>query len=197
MVSKFNEQDELANKRSKEIILKTERFINTNVYNCNMLVSNTSTLILLAKITVLEKTLETFGEVVIPKKVFEEIVEKRELFDSQLILKQIENKKIIIKEIKTKDITQILSQFRLDEGEAAAYAIYTKGKYKALLTDDKELIKLCRIENIPFITAMAIVIRLNEKNILTKEEALEKLEALYKVGRYSKEIYEFFKQEVK
>ena len=162
-----------------------------------MLVSNSSTLILLAKVTALGRTLETFGRVAIPKKVFEEITEKKELFDTQLILKQIENKKIIIEETESKATEQILTQFRLDEGEAAAYVLYKKGGYNALLTDDGELIKLCKIENIPFITAMAIVIRLNEKNILTKEEALEKLEALYKVGRYSKEIYEFFKQEVK
>ena len=61
-----------------------------------MLVSNSSTLILLAKITALEKALETFGEVAIPKKVFEEMTEKRELLDTQLILKQVENKKIIL-----------------------------------------------------------------------------------------------------
>ncbi len=162
-----------------------------------MLVSNASTLILLAKITSLERALKSIGEIAIPKKVFEEIIEKKELFDTKLILKQIENKKITIEETKPKSTEQILAQFRLDEGEAAAYMLYIKGKYKALLTDDKELINLCKIENIPFITAMAIVIRLNERSLLTKEEAFEKLESLCKIGRYSKEIYESFKKEVK
>jgi len=162
-----------------------------------MWVSNSSTLILLAKVTCLEKALGILEKVTIPKKVFEEISEKKELFDTKLILKQIENKKIILEECEIKDAEPILSQFRVHEGEAAAYVIFKKNKHKALLTDDGELIKLCKIENIPFITAMAIVIRLNEKKLLTKEETLQKLENLRDIGRYSKKIYEFFKKEVK
>lgn len=67
----------------------------------------------------------------------------------------------------------ILSQFRLDEGEAATYALFDAKRHKAILTDDGELIKL------------------------SKKEALSKLENLHGIGRYSKGLYEHFKSEVK
>ena len=59
-----------------------------------------------------------------------------------------------------------------------------------------ELIKLCKLEKAPFLCAMAIIIRLFEKNKLSKELAAEKLEELYKIGRYSEKLYEHFKKEV-
>ncbi|MDP3765252.1 MAG: hypothetical protein Q8R04_01955, partial [Nanoarchaeota archaeon] len=70
-------------------------------------------------------------------------------------------------------------------------------KYEAILTDDGELIKLCKLQDVPFICAMAIVIKLYEKKRLSKEKTIKKLEMLYKVGRYSEKLYEHFKNEVK
>ncbi len=65
------------------------------------------------------------------------------------------------------------------------------------MTDDGELIKLCKISQIPFLCSLAIVIRMYEKNILTKKEALEKINNLAKYGRYSKEIIEYYSDKVK
>ena len=45
--------------------------------------------------------------------------------------------------------------------------------------------------------AMAVVIRLFEKKKISKDDALGKLENLHKIGRYTKEIYEYFKSKVK
>ncbi len=162
-----------------------------------MLVSDASTLILLAKVTILEKALEHLGKVSISKEVFNESVHKKELFDAQIIIRQVKNKSIVVKSVSKEKFKEILSQFKLGEGEAATYALYTEGKYTALLTDDRELIKLCKVERIPFITAMSLIVRLYEKKKLQKEEALEKLDALCRIGRYSKEVYEIFKEELK
>ena len=43
---------------------------------------------------------------------------------------------------------------------------------------------------------MAVVIRLFEIKKLSKKEALDKLEDLRKIGRYSEKLYEHFKSEV-
>jgi hypothetical protein len=43
---------------------------------------------------------------------------------------------------------------------------------------------------------MAVVIVLYEKRILTKQRVIEKLEKLNRIGRYSKELYEHFKNKV-
>ena len=41
-------------------------------------------------------------------------------------------------------IGKVIKQFKLHKGEASAYSIFKKKTHKALLTDDRELIKLCK-----------------------------------------------------
>lgn len=161
-----------------------------------MLVSNASTLILLAKASILQEFLDNF-KVVIPKEVFSEVVGNKDTFDSMLIRREIERGRINVGEIDGKKLKVMLQEFRLHEGEAAAYILFNDTKARAILTDDRELIKLCRIERTPFICSMAIIVRMYEKNLITKKNANDKLDRLYDYGRYSKGIYNYFKNEVK
>ena len=131
-----------------------------------MFASNTSTLVLLAKIGCLEHFIEISPIIWIPGQVKREALFDQDSYYARLIQKLIDSKKIIIAPIKTAKIPIALSQFRLDEGEAAAYALFSPKKHSAILTDDGELIKLCKLEQIPFICAMAVVIRLFEKKKL-------------------------------
>ena len=162
-----------------------------------MLVSNTSTLVLLAKIGCLEDFIEITPVIEIPEQVKKESLFDEGSYYARLIQKLIDDKKIKVMPIKTAKIMVTLSQFRLDEGEAAAYALFSPKNHSAILTDDGELIKLCKLEKIPFICAMAVVIRLFENKKLSKDEALSKLKDLHEIGRYSKGLYEHFKSEVK
>ena len=162
-----------------------------------MLVSNTSTLVLLAKIGCLEEFIEITPVIEIPSDVKREALFEKESYYAKLIEKFIDEKKIKVVEVRAKIIQQVMAEFRLDKGEAAAYAMFNSKMHKAIMTDDGELIKLCKLEKIPFICAMAIVIRLYDKKVLSKEKTIVKLEELYKIGRYSKDIYEHFKSEVK
>ncbi len=166
----------------------------TIVYKRNMLVSNASTLILLAKVSVLSKFLNEFGEIAIPEEVKKEIAEGN-TFDSKLLKKEIEDNHILVKAIKS-NTSNITKEFRMHRGEAEAYILYSECNAKAILTDDGELIKLCKLFDIPFINALAIITRMFERGILTHEEACEYLQKLNDYGRYSKEIYNYFKQEV-
>jgi|SRR3989338_992663 len=162
-----------------------------------MLVSNTSTLVLLAKIGCLLDFIQIAPPIEIPEHVRKEALFDEGSYYARLIQKLINDKKIKVVPIKTAKIPIALSQFRLDEGEAAAYALFSPKKHSAILTDDGELIKLCKLEQIPFICAMAVVIRLFEKKKLSKGETLSKLKNLHEIGRYSKGLYEHFKNEVK
>ena len=162
-----------------------------------MLVSNTSTLVLLAKIGCLETFIEVSPIIEIPIQVKLEAIFDKESYYARLIQKLIQQKKIKVVQVEETKIKNIMSQFRLDKGEAATYFMYDNKRHKAILTDDGELIKLCKLERVPFICAMAVVIILFEKRILSREEAMDKLEDLHKIGRYSQELYEYFKREVK
>lgn len=162
-----------------------------------MFVSNTSTIVLLAKVGCLEDFIEISPTIEVPLQVKKEALFEKDSYYAKLIQKLIQDKKIIVVLVKEAQMTKIMSQFRLDEGEAATYILFDSKKHKAILTDDGELIKLCKLERIPFICAMAIIISLFEKKRLSKEKTISKLEELYKIGRYSKRLYEHFKLEVK
>jgi predicted nucleic acid-binding protein len=161
-----------------------------------MLISNSSTLILLAKTNLLQKFLDNF-KVTISDKVFGEITQNKELFDAKLIQKEVNIERVKVKKVESKKLKNVLEQFKLHEGEASAYVLFKGERGRAILTDDKELIKLCQIERVPFICALAIVVRMFEKGLLTKEEAKEKLDKINDYGRYSKDVYEYFKSKVK
>ena len=162
-----------------------------------MIVSNASTLILLAKVRLLSVLLDDIKKITIPEIVYEEIINKKDSFEILLIKKEIDKKRMILADVDKKNYATMLEQFKLDQGEAAAYALLKNIKGKAVLTDDGELIKLCKIENVPFITAMAVVVKLFKKKKLAKVDALEKLEKLHGYGRYSEDIYDYFRSEVK
>ena len=152
---------------------------------------------LLAKVGCLERFIEISQIIEIPVQIQKEVLFKRESYYARLIEKLIDTKKIKIVPAEKDKVLEIMSQFRLDEGEAAAYAIFNNKKHQALLTDDGELIKLCKLEKVPFICAMAIVIVLFENKKLSREETINKLEELHTIGRYSEKLYEHFKAKVK
>lgn len=160
-----------------------------------MLVSNSSTLILLAKISLLRKFLENSPDIFVPEEVRNEMLNSNSL-DAKIIEKEITEKNILVEKADRKTVQNIMKDFRLDEGEAAAFSLYKKEKHKLIITDDGELIKLCKIQNIKFSCAIAITLRLYQKKSITKQEALEKMKKLDEIGRYSKSIYEYHINEV-
>ncbi len=160
------------------------------------LVSNASTLILLAKIDLLRLWLDQGIIIVIPREVEEETVVGQEGYDARLIAKCIEEKRIVVERAPSEKIHQALREFHMDLGEAAAYALFNLRKHSALMTDDGELIKLCRLQGIEFMGALAIVLALFSKKVIAKEEALNKMEQLRHFGRYSKEVYNYYTTQV-
>ncbi|MBI2542043.1 hypothetical protein HYV80_05020 [Candidatus Woesearchaeota archaeon] len=162
-----------------------------------MLVSNTSTLVLLAKVGCLEDFIEVSKIIEIPSQVKREALFEEDSYYARLIEKLISAGRIKVVGVKESQIAKIMSEFALDKGEAAAYAMFDAKKHQAILTDDGELIKLCKLEKIPFICAMAIIIMLFENKKLSKEDAMSKLKNLNVIGRYSEKLYEYFKSEVK
>lgn len=161
-----------------------------------MFVSNASTLIILAKSDALSLLLDYAKKIEIPAIVYQEIAIKGS-YDALLIKNEVKKKRIVLVDVDMRQHTSMLAQFRLDEGEAAAYASYKQKKADGILTDDSELIKLCKIEGIPFTTAMAAIVKLFNNKRLTAGGALEKLDEVYKNGWYTKELYNFFREQVK
>ena len=160
-----------------------------------MIVSNSSTLILLSKISLLRKFLENSPKIIIPEEVEEEILNS-ESFDAKVLQKEIQEKKIVVKKGKIKGMDAVIKEFHLDIGEAAAFCIFNEKEHSAILTDDKELMKVCKICQIQFACAMGIVLRMYELKQISKDDALKKMEHLKQIGRYSDKLYDHYINEV-
>ena len=153
-----------------------------------MIAIDSSSLILLAKLSILDKFLQNIKDnLVITNEVQQECISK-DTFDAKLIQKRIEEKVISKKEIKNKNTyNKIMEDFNIGKGEAETITLCLENKL-AIITDDKKAINVCRVFNVSFITIPNILVRMHQKSIITKSQAEIYIIKLERIGRYKKEI---------
>jgi len=151
-----------------------------------MVVFDTSTLILLAKIDVLRIVTETFSTA-LPKVVLSEATCKQTM-DAEVISQLVDEKKIQVLENPSMDqIRYLMDRFPVATGETAAFII-ARETNAVLATDDGIAIKMCKIFAVGFATAIHFLIEVSNRKCLEKETAAAKLELLERYGRYAPEI---------
>ena len=89
------------------------------------------------------------------------------------------NKKLVIK---------FQADFRLGKGEAQAIALAPKENAQLVGIDDKNGINSCKLLGLGFTTALAILVRSRERGSIERSDALAKLAALARNGRYKDSI---------
>lgn len=144
-----------------------------------------STLILLAKITVLRNFSEN-NTLIITPVVQAEVLTKKEADDAKII-EQLLAEGMIRESIHTVPMINVVADFGIGRGEAEALNFAFKKK-QILATDDGCAIKACKLLNVKFVTAIHCLLSLVKEGILDKRLALEKLKRLDEYGRYSVEI---------
>jgi len=151
-----------------------------------MIVFDASTLILLAKIGLLELFISTFqGRVAIPKKVKSEVCVQGEA-ERPLVENLIKQGKIEILTAKNpRQKRKLMADFNIDEGKAEALLLSIQIGAKAIATDDRNAIRASKLLKIDFITAIGFLVRAYEKQLVDRDEALTKLQSLQAVARYS------------
>lgn len=167
-------------------------------YNFIMIVFDSSTLILLARVSILELFVSDFNHgVLMPERVRLEVC-SGEGEEIPLVVQLIENKKIEV--LKAKDITlikKLIRDFNIDEGEAEALTLALQEKAILLATDDRNAIRACKMLKLEFVTAIAILIRTFEKGLIDGDEAIIKLQKLKSIGRYSDAIIKNASEQIK
>lgn len=155
-----------------------------------MAISDASPLILLAKAELLETFLDDFPEQVwIPPYVQVECCGNKDTFDAQLIARLIKEKRIVVRKLKTQAVTeQIRKEFNLGRGAAEAIALAQTTKAKLVFIEDRNAVNACKILTLPFTGVLGILLRMRERKLISKDEALRKLEILQKYGRYKADI---------
>ncbi len=162
-----------------------------------MVIADSSTLILLSKVELLDLLLKNLKEkVVIPPTVQQECTIKERSWDAIIIQRRINEHEIIVRNLKHPFLYhKLLHDFNLGAGEAEAIALCLERK-EVLMTDDKKAIKACKLFNIEFVTAPNIVVALTKKKVVDLELALEITSKLQKYGRYSPEIIQKMKEDL-
>ena len=172
-------------------------FVMQASYNPCMMAFDASTLILLAKINILELFVSNFpGGVLIPEKVRKEACGER-TEETPLLLKLIRENKIEVVKVRKNNFTKkLMDDFNIHDGEAEAIALALLKKISIIGTDDRNAIRACKILKIDFTTAIAILIRTFEKRLIDKDEALIKLQKLDSIARYSRSIIEDARKQI-
>lgn len=153
-----------------------------------MYVSDSSTLILLARVELLRVVTERH-RILVPEEVFAECTVK-ETLDSQLIRALAEEGMITTETLTKQDQSltkKLRTDFKLGKGEASALALAHR-QGLPLATDDGLAIKVAKLLNVKFVTAIHFLIEVYESTRIERKIALEKLEKLRLIGRYSERI---------
>jgi len=162
-----------------------------------MILFDASTLILLAKIEMLDIFLADIGrKVAIPEKVKEEVLTGSGP-DGPMVARLIQDRRIHV--LKTKDrklIRRLMGDFNIDEGEAEMLALAIQEKALLVATDDRNAIKACKIMKLEFTIAIAILVRVCEKGLIQADEAFSKLQKLQSFARYNKTIIETARNQI-
>jgi predicted nucleic acid-binding protein len=152
-----------------------------------LVICDSSSLILIAKIESLDMFIDIFEEILIPEAVFFEVVTKGKEYkklDAFLVEKRIEEGKIKVVKIDNMiDKVKIMNNFNIHEGEAEAIIIYLEKKADLLSTDDNKTIRVCKI-------------LLYNKKRISKEKSLLKINTLEKIGWYKKEVINYFIEKI-
>jgi len=133
-----------------------------------IIIADSSTLITLLDTKNFALLFELFEEIIITNEVYLEITQK---FDhKEEIKKYIANEKITIERLPHQDIYEMLIK-RLDKGEAESISL-AKIKKLPLIIDEKKGRKIAKSLNIPIIGLIGIILKSIEKEIITKERAI-------------------------
>jgi len=157
-----------------------------------MFIFDASTLILIAKVEMLDAFLGGIGlEVAIPREVEKECCSVKKSLDALMIQRALDESRITVIAVKDrKVVAKLQADFGLGKGEAEAVALALAEKAQVLGIDDKNGINACKLLGVAFTTAIGILVRMCEKRLLTASEAQIMLEGLAKHGRFKQSILE-------
>lgn len=106
-----------------------------------------------------------------------------------MIQKALDDARIKVKVVKNKKlVAKLQTDFSLGRGEAEAIALALRENAQLLGIDDKNGISACKLLGLEFTTALAILVRSREKALINRNDALAKLAALARNGRYKDSI---------
>lgn len=159
-----------------------------------MLIFDASTLILLAKVGLLDIFLDDFpGAVLLPRAVEAECVGGQPRPDGMLIRQRIQEGRLTVVEVQQpRVVARLIQDFRLGSGEAEALALALEQEEAAAVvaTDDRNAIRACKVLRLGFVTSLGLLVRSVEKRLLTVDDGKRFLRGLASYGRFRPTLIE-------
>ena len=152
------------------------------------IIADSCSIIYLEKIDLLE-TYSDFKNILIPEPIYNELIPRNGSTDYSLYLN-------IIESIKT-PLEDIDNSIVLKYPDITLINDYNWLNPDGILTDDGKVCKYCRYNNIPYINTPMVICSLKLCNIIDLYVFYEKLDEVYKVGRYSKSIRNYLDNIIK
>ncbi len=152
-----------------------------------LVVSDSSTLILMAKVNLLDSAIAHFGGIAIPRAVEREVVERgiaKHREDALLVRQRITEKKMRVFDVDGESAADIVRDFNLHLGEAEAIALYLKKGANLLGVDDGKAIKVCKILNVKFFTCLSLLLLFAQERVISIEMAKAHVEKLANLSAY-------------
>lgn len=161
------------------------------------IIADATALILLAKVTILEKFVNR-NAVITSKMVYQEVIAGKEKGrkDSILVEKIFQEKKLKLKKPVKSIKKKIKKLFNLKAGELEVISLAYKTKH-TILSDDKKCLNVAKGLGIDFITSLDIIVALYRKSVIAKEKALECIDELEEYGWYSRDLIKNYKEAIK
>ncbi len=159
------------------------------------IVIDASSLILLSKISVLEKLLIK-NKCISPKLVYEEVIKGKEKGrkDSLLIERLFSERKILLENSDKIITNKIRNMYNLKGGELEVVSIAFGKKDRIILSDDRKCINVSKALKIDFITSLDVVVALYKKKHTSREKAINCIEKLEEYGWYRKDIIKYYRE---
>jgi predicted nucleic acid-binding protein len=157
-----------------------------------MLIFDSSTLILVTRIEVLDRFVDAIPmKTAIPREVERECCSVKKSLDALQIQRAVEQSRIDVLAVKDKRlVTKLQGDFALGKGEAEAISLALAEDAKLIAIDDKNGINACKLLGLAFTTALGILIRSYHEDLMSITDARGKMEMLAQFGRYKRSIIE-------
>jgi uncharacterized protein len=160
-----------------------------------MIISNSSPLILLAKIGKLSLLEKIYNKVLIPYEVYREVIiqGKKENYSDAALVEKYVNEFIFVKDLvqeHKKDAEKLKEVIGLGESEAIGLCIQEKSK--SLLMDNLEPRKIAKSKGLECISAPGVLLEALKNRIITAEEYESAIKELSKFAWLSGDIVAHF-----
>jgi predicted nucleic acid-binding protein len=128
-------------------------------------------------------------EVAIPRAVEEECCGGKKTLEAFMIQKAVHESRIRVHSVKNRKLVlKLAPDFNMGSGESGAIALALQEKARLVGVDDKRGMDACKLTGVPFTTAIAILLRGQQKGLIGKDNALARLAFLARHGRYRSSI---------